>query len=81
MPRRPILRARVGQYPETHEQRLSDCRRRATGQVGTLMLRLLRERSFPVRVPRPPVVFCRDGETRVVVRRESFEDPTARDVR
>jgi hypothetical protein len=80
MPRRSILRARVGQYPETHEQR-SDCRRRATGQVGTLMLRLLRERSFPARVPRPPVVSCRDGEGRVVVRRESFEDLTARDVR
>ncbi|HEY5045697.1 MAG TPA: diaminopimelate decarboxylase [Solirubrobacteraceae bacterium] len=32
-------------------------------------------------VPRPPVVFCRDGEARVVVRRESFEDLTARDVR
>ncbi len=32
-------------------------------------------------VPRPPVVFCRDGNARVVVRRESFEDLTARDVR
>jgi diaminopimelate decarboxylase len=31
-------------------------------------------------VPRPPVVFCRDGETRVVVRRETYEDLTARDV-
>ncbi|HEY5976820.1 MAG TPA: diaminopimelate decarboxylase [Solirubrobacterales bacterium] len=30
-------------------------------------------------VPRPPVVFCRDGETRVVVRRETYEDLTARD--
>jgi diaminopimelate decarboxylase len=32
-------------------------------------------------VPRPPVVFCRDGDARVVVRRESFEDLVARDVR
>jgi diaminopimelate decarboxylase len=32
-------------------------------------------------VPRPPVIFCRDGEARVVVRRETFEDLTARDVR
>jgi diaminopimelate decarboxylase len=32
-------------------------------------------------VPRPPVIFCRDGEARVVVRRERFEDLTARDVR
>jgi diaminopimelate decarboxylase len=32
-------------------------------------------------VPRPPVVFCKDGEARVVVRRETFEDLTARDVR
>jgi diaminopimelate decarboxylase len=31
-------------------------------------------------VPRPPVVFCREGDARVVVRRESFEDLTARDV-
>jgi diaminopimelate decarboxylase len=31
-------------------------------------------------VPRPPVVLCRDGDARVVVRRESFEDLTARDV-
>jgi diaminopimelate decarboxylase len=31
-------------------------------------------------LPRPPVIFCRDGEARAVVRRESFEDLTARDV-
>ncbi len=31
-------------------------------------------------VPRPPVVFCRGGEARVVVRRESYEDLAARDV-
>ena len=31
-------------------------------------------------VPRPPVVFCRDGNARVVVRRESYEDLMARDV-
>ena len=31
-------------------------------------------------LPRPPVVFCRAGDARVVVRRESFEDLTARDV-
>jgi diaminopimelate decarboxylase len=31
-------------------------------------------------VPRPPVVFCKDGEARLVVRRESLEDLTARDV-
>ena len=30
--------------------------------------------------PRAPVVFCRDGDARVVVRRESFDDLTARDV-
>jgi diaminopimelate decarboxylase len=32
-------------------------------------------------VPRPPVVFCKDGDARVVVRREQLEDLTARDVR
>jgi diaminopimelate decarboxylase len=32
-------------------------------------------------VPRPPVIFCRDGDARVVVRRETFADLTARDVR
>jgi diaminopimelate decarboxylase len=31
-------------------------------------------------VPRPPVVFCRDGEARVVVRRETYEDLAGRDV-
>ena len=29
---------------------------------------------------RPPVIFCRDGDARVVVRRETFDDLTARDV-
>jgi len=29
---------------------------------------------------RPPVVFCKDGDARVVVRRETYEDLTARDV-
>jgi diaminopimelate decarboxylase len=31
-------------------------------------------------VPRPAVVFCRDGDARLVVRRETYEDLTARDV-
>jgi diaminopimelate decarboxylase len=31
-------------------------------------------------VPRPPVVFCRNGDARVVVRRETYEDLVARDV-
>jgi diaminopimelate decarboxylase len=31
-------------------------------------------------VPRAPVVFCKDGDARVVVRRESFEELAARDV-
>jgi diaminopimelate decarboxylase len=31
-------------------------------------------------VPRAPVVFCRDGDARVAVRRERYEDLTARDV-
>jgi diaminopimelate decarboxylase len=31
-------------------------------------------------VQRPPVVFCKDGDARIVVRRERFEDLTARDV-
>jgi diaminopimelate decarboxylase len=32
-------------------------------------------------VPRPPVIFCSDGQARVVVRRETFDDLIARDVR
>jgi diaminopimelate decarboxylase len=32
-------------------------------------------------VPRPPVIFCRDGHARVTVRRETLEDLTVRDVR
>jgi diaminopimelate decarboxylase len=31
-------------------------------------------------VPRPPVIFCRDGAARVVVRRETHEDLAARDL-
>jgi diaminopimelate decarboxylase len=31
-------------------------------------------------VPRAPVVFCRDGEARVVVRRETLDDLCSRDV-
>jgi diaminopimelate decarboxylase len=31
-------------------------------------------------VPRPPVIFCREGEARAVVRRETYEDLAARDV-
>jgi diaminopimelate decarboxylase len=30
-------------------------------------------------VPRPPVIFCREGSARVVVRRETYEDLAARD--
>ncbi len=30
-------------------------------------------------VPRPPVIFCRDGEARVVLRRETWDDLLARD--
>jgi diaminopimelate decarboxylase len=32
-------------------------------------------------VPRPPVIFVRDGNARVVVRRETVDELTARDVR
>ncbi len=31
-------------------------------------------------VPRPAVIFCKDGEPRVVVRRETYDDLTARDL-
>jgi diaminopimelate decarboxylase len=31
-------------------------------------------------VPRPPVIFCSGGDARVVVRRETYEDLTSRDV-
>ncbi len=31
-------------------------------------------------VPRPPVIFCRDGDARVVVRRERYEDLMGRDM-
>ena len=30
-------------------------------------------------VPRPPVIFCKDGQARVVVRRETYSDLTSRD--
>ena len=31
-------------------------------------------------VPRPPVIFCRGGTARVVVRRETYDDLAARDL-
>ncbi len=31
-------------------------------------------------VPRPPVIFCRDGSARVVVKRETYDDLIARDI-
>jgi diaminopimelate decarboxylase len=31
-------------------------------------------------VPRPPVIFCREGNARLVVRRETYDDLSARDV-
>jgi diaminopimelate decarboxylase len=31
-------------------------------------------------LPRPPVIFCKDGDARVVVRRETVADLRARDV-
>jgi diaminopimelate decarboxylase len=31
-------------------------------------------------MPRPPVIFCKDGDARLVVRRETHEDLMARDV-
>jgi diaminopimelate decarboxylase len=31
-------------------------------------------------VPRPAVVFCRDGDARLVVRRETWDDLLRRDV-
>ncbi len=31
-------------------------------------------------IPRPPVIFCKDGDARVVVRRETYDDLAARDL-
>jgi diaminopimelate decarboxylase len=31
-------------------------------------------------VPRPPVIFCRDGDAREVVRRETYDDLMSRDL-
>src|SRR3954453_4337943 len=31
-------------------------------------------------IPRPPVIFCRDGDAREVIRRETYDDLTLRDV-
>ena len=31
-------------------------------------------------VPRPPVIFCRDGDARVVIRRETYDDLTVREL-
>jgi diaminopimelate decarboxylase len=45
----------------------------ATGAYGSAMANNYNA------LPRPPVVFCRDGDARVVVRRETYEDLAARD--
>ena len=45
----------------------------ATGAYATRW----RTTTTPCRVP--PVIFCRDGDARVVVRRETYEDLTLRD--
>jgi diaminopimelate decarboxylase len=46
----------------------------ATGAYGHAMAKNYNS------VPRPPVIFCKDGEPRVVVRRETYDDLTARDL-
>jgi diaminopimelate decarboxylase len=46
----------------------------ATGAYGYAMANTYNS------VPRPPVIFCKDGEPRVVVRRETYDDLTARDL-
>jgi diaminopimelate decarboxylase len=45
----------------------------ATGAYGYAMANNYNQ------IPRPPVVFCRDGDARVVVRRETYEDLARRD--
>jgi diaminopimelate decarboxylase len=45
----------------------------ATGAYGHAMANNYNQ------IPRPPVIFCRDGDARVVVRRETYEDLARRD--
>ena len=84
-PRRRLARGdacrdalRVGRYARSREARLEDARvgeswsSPATGGYGHAMA------SNYNGVPRPPVIFCREGDARAVVRRESYEDLTAR---
>jgi diaminopimelate decarboxylase len=83
---RPCRAAVVGKHCESGDVIVRDARLPEAVQVGDIL-------ATPVtgayghsmasnynKVPRPPVVFVRDGRYRVVVRRESFDDLLVADV-
>ena len=55
-------------------------RRRPARHAGHRRLRPLDGLSNYNKLTRPPVVFVRDGDARLVVRRETFDDLLATDV-
>jgi diaminopimelate decarboxylase len=83
---RPLVATIVGKHCESGDVLVRDAHLPADLAVGDVL-------ATPVtgayghsmasnynKVPRPPVVFVRDGEDRVVVRRETFDDLLALDV-
>jgi diaminopimelate decarboxylase len=83
---RPLAGRLVGKHCESGDVLLFDAKLPADSAVGDLL-------AMPVtgaygqsmgsnynRITRPPVVFVRDGEARLVVRRETFDDLLATDV-
>jgi diaminopimelate decarboxylase len=83
---RPVPARVVGKHCESGDVLLFDARLPADVAVGDLL-------AVPVtgayghsmgsnynKVPRPPIVFVRDGQARLVVRRETYDDLLATDV-
>jgi diaminopimelate decarboxylase len=83
--RRPLRATVVGKHCESGDVIVRDARLPSDVSVGDIL-------ATPVtgayghsmastynKVPRPPVVFVRDGQARVVVRRETFDDLLAQD--
>jgi len=84
---RPVTATVVGKHCESGDVIVRDARLPADVQVGDIL-------ATPVtgayghsmasnynKVPRPPVLFVRDGDARVVVRRETLDDLLALDTR
>ena len=76
-PRRQALRVGRRDRPRRRARRPAAGRRLVTPGTGAYGYAMANNYNG---VPRPPVIFCPDGDARVVVRRETYDDLPARDV-